>query len=250
MKTIDFSYFIERYSAGEMNESEKTWFQKELGENKKLRDEVDLRKKTDMVLKNYNVILLRNKLAEIDKRKAAEVSGKRNRKHQTLRYAAIIAGFILIGSLALFKGRTMQTDEILNKYYQAFEAPSASPSRSAGAESNSDYNTAVEYYLVHDYVNAAMYFSKVVSGDPLYWESTMLHGISNYEGENYPVAKQSFKKVIDDNKNYFIEDAQFYLALSYIKTDETEKAIEQLNLIRNSESLYRDKARKILRKIQ
>ncbi len=56
MKTIDFSYFIERYNAGEMNEAEKTWFQKELEENEKLRDEVDLRKKTDMVLKNHNVI--------------------------------------------------------------------------------------------------------------------------------------------------------------------------------------------------
>ena len=30
MKTIDFSYFIERYNAGEMSDAEKEWFQKEL----------------------------------------------------------------------------------------------------------------------------------------------------------------------------------------------------------------------------
>ena len=38
MKTIDFSYFIERYNAGEMSESEKQWFLKELEGNEKLRN--------------------------------------------------------------------------------------------------------------------------------------------------------------------------------------------------------------------
>lgn len=250
MKTIDFSYFIERYNAGEMNEAEKSWFRKELAENKKLREEVDLRHKTDMVLKNQNVLQLRTKLSEIEKRKAAEVPGSNNRKHQTLRYAAAIAGFILIGSLALFKGRNMKTDEVLDKYHQAYEVPSGSASRSIEAVSNSDYTTAVEYYNVRDYQNAALYFSRVLKDDPKYMESTMLHGISNYEDENYPVAEQSFRKVVYDNNNLFIEDAQLYLALCYIRTDEKEKAIDQLNLIRNSGSLYRKEAGKILRKIK
>ncbi len=47
MKTIDFSYFIERYNAGEMDEAEKQWFRKELRDNEKLRNEVELRSKTD-----------------------------------------------------------------------------------------------------------------------------------------------------------------------------------------------------------
>ena len=58
MKTIDFSYFIERFNAGEMSEAEKQWFQKELEGNEKLRNEVSLRKRTDEILKNQNVISL------------------------------------------------------------------------------------------------------------------------------------------------------------------------------------------------
>src|ERR1035437_3840800 len=61
MKTIDFSYFIERYNAGEMSEAEKQWFQKELEGNDKLRNEVHLRKRTDEILKNQNVISLRDR---------------------------------------------------------------------------------------------------------------------------------------------------------------------------------------------
>jgi len=40
MKTIDFSYFIERYNTGEMDTMEKKWFIKELEGNKALQKEV------------------------------------------------------------------------------------------------------------------------------------------------------------------------------------------------------------------
>ncbi len=92
--------------------------------------------------------------------------------------------------------------------------------------------------------------AKCLASDPKYMESTMLYGVSNYEEENYPEAKQSFTKVIDNNNNLFLEDAQWYLALCYLKTDEKEKAIDQLNFIKKSESIYRDDARKILRKMK
>ena len=248
MKTIDFSYFIERYNAGEMNEAEKTWFQKELSGNLKLREEVDLRRKTDMVLKNRDVIQLRTKLAEIEKKRAAAMPVKNNRKNITLRYAAVITGLIILGSLALFNGRNMTADDIFNRYYKPYDI--ASVSRSLNVASNSDYSTAIEYYNVHDYRNAALYFSKVLSSDSRYMESTMLYGIANFEEKNYPVAKQSFRKVIDNNDNLFLEDAQWYLALCYLKTDEKAKAVDQLTLINNSGSLYSNNARKILRKLK
>jgi hypothetical protein len=37
MKTIDFSYFIESFNAGEMNQAEKVWFLKELNGNESLQ---------------------------------------------------------------------------------------------------------------------------------------------------------------------------------------------------------------------
>ena len=60
MKSIDFSYYIERYNAGEMSDAERLWFQKELKGNETLLAEVNHRKNTDEVLKNQNIILLRN----------------------------------------------------------------------------------------------------------------------------------------------------------------------------------------------
>ena len=85
MKTIDFSYFIERYNAGDMSDAEKEWFQKELEGNEKLRNEVILRKRTDVILKDKNVMSLRNKLAEIEnatEKNPAGKSFKENSLHQ------------------------------------------------------------------------------------------------------------------------------------------------------------------------
>ena len=73
MKTIDFSYFIERYNAGEMDEAEKEWFRKELEGNEKLRREVELRSRTDMILKDRDIMNLRNKLNAIEKQRKEPV---------------------------------------------------------------------------------------------------------------------------------------------------------------------------------
>ncbi len=67
--------------------------------------------------------------------------------------------------------------------------------------------------------------------------------------QNYPEAEGSFSKVIADNNNYYIDHAQWYLALCYIKTDEKLKAIEQLAIIEKSKTIYRKDARKILKSI-
>jgi tetratricopeptide (TPR) repeat protein len=249
MKTIDFSYFIERYNAGEMSEAEKAWFHKELEGNPKLREEVTLRKKADIALKSYDGILLRNKLTEIEKRRTAKVLVKNRGKHLALKYAALVAGLIILSSIAILSKRSLPRDEIIARYYKPYEGVSTSRSLQTSGTSD-NYSIGLEYYNVHDYRNAALYFSKVLSSNPKYMESVMHYGVSNYEEKNFPEAKNSFIKVIDNNDNLFIEDAQWYLALCYIQTDDIDKAADQLAQIKKSESIYRKDAAKILRKMK
>lgn len=247
MKTIDFSYFIERYNAGEMDEAEKLWFRKELEGNKRLRDEVTLRKKADMVLKNHDSVQLRIKLAEIEKNRAA-ARPKNPGKHSTWKYAAAIIAFALIGSVVVLTSGKMTNEELIGKFYKPYEG--ATTSRSQQAAVNDDYSRGLEYYNIHDYRNAALYFGKVVSSDRKYIESTMYYGVSKYEEKNYPEAVQKFRVVTDDGDNMYMEDAQWYLALCYIQTNEKELAVKQLDMIRRSESIYSKQAGKILRKMK
>ncbi|NLN30022.1 MAG: tetratricopeptide repeat protein [Bacteroidales bacterium] len=248
MKTIDFSYFIERFLSGEMKEAEEEWFRNELGRNEKLRHEIALRQLTNTSLKNHDVLQLRNKLTAIASRKTEQTPSKKGRRRKDLTRAAVFAGLVLCGTLAFLNNRTMSTDEIFDHYYKFYDI--TTPLRSANDAGNTDYLTAIEYFNVQDYHNAAHYFSRVLSNDPRYIESVLMTGVSKFEEEKYAEAKSSFTKVIDDRDNLFFEDAQWYLALCYLKTSEKDKALNSLKAVRKSGSIYSKNAGKILKKIK
>lgn len=249
MKTIDFSYFIERYNAGEMTDTEQVWFQKELEGNEKLRNEVNLRKRTEEILKKPDVISLRNKLSQIEKnRKESNTPVKKPGRSAVLKYAAVVTTMVVIGSIALFSGGKMSGDEIINHYYKAYQPPSVE--RSVKSAPDADFTLALEFYNIRDYKNAAVYFNKVLESNPKDMQTVLLSGVSNYEDQKYPEAELSFNKVIDDNDNLYIETAEWYLALCYIKTDEKGKAITQLQSIKNEGKFYAKDAKKIIRKLK
>jgi len=247
MKTIDFSYFIERYNAGEMSDAEKLWFDKELKGNKKLRDEVNLRKKTDEVLKNHDLVSLRNKLNSIERSRSEKNTAIRTGKNLHIKYAAVLAVAVIIGSLAIFSGKNLSTEEILNRYTSEYKP--TTNQRSSDAVTNEYFNQGLEYFGTHDFKNAALYFSKVVESEPKDMYANLLSGISNYEVSKYSEAKQSFGIVIDDKKNLYIDQAQWYLALCFLQTDEKEKSIQLLRKIKAEGGYFAKNAKVILRKI-
>ena len=282
MRTFDFSDFIERYNAGEMSDSQKMWFEKELEGNDKLQNEVNLRKRTDAILENQSIISLRNKLSIIEKRREADIQYQRSevgiqykgsqadiqyngretdiqyngrgtdiqyRKTKMpvyMKYVAVVAGVLLIGSFTLFPGKHLTSDQIINSYYKVYEPPTTQ--RSGQSETNADFTKALEFYNIHDYREAAILFNKVVEHNPKDMQSELLIGVSNFGDKKYVEAKQSYVKVINDNNNLFIETAKWYLALCYVQTKEREKAIQQLEAIKKEDGIYSNDAKKIIRR--
>lgn len=251
MKTIDFSYFIERYNNEEMSISEKIWFEKEMEGNQKLRDEVLLRKKTDNILKNQDVISLRNKLSRIENSRRTSVKTPRFSRMAIYSTAAAITVMLLIGgSIALYE-KNLSVDDILKTYEKQYQPSTAQRSFQVNKINiNDDFEQGLEYFSTSDYKNAAYFFSKVVETNPKNMEATFLNGLSNYEETQFSQAKVSFVKVIDDNKNLYIDQAQFYLAACYLRTSEIEKATPLLETIINEDGIFAKPARKILRRLK
>ena len=248
MKTIDFSYFIERYIADEMSNDEKHWFEKELDGNEKLRKEVELRRKAEDILKNKDIISLRHKLSAIEKQRREQAPQKKRPAPGYFRYAAIVGTVTVIAVLLLLPGKKLTSNEIMNRYYKIYEPPTTQ--RSAKVTTSDDFNQAIEFYKTNDFKNAAVYFKKVISQEPKDMYSTLLFGISNFEEHKYPEAKQSFGQVIDDRNNLYLDQAEWYLALCYIKTDDTEKALSLLEKIKNENGIYKDDAKNIIRNLK
>ena len=248
MKTKDYSYFIERYISFEMTESEKQWFLRELDGNDELRREVDLRKRSEDILKKRSLMSLRSKLSEIERVRAEKKRASAIRRMAVVKYAAVFAGAAIITSLILFTGRTLTSEEIVNKFYKTYEAPASQRSSSLGE--NTDYVLGLKFYNEKDYRNAATQFAKVLELNPGDMQTHLLSGVSNMEEKKFSEAKNSFTTVIDDNNNLFIESAKWYLALCYLKTQDNTKASGLLVSIKDEGGLYSRDAKKILKKIK
>jgi len=89
----------------------------------------------------------------------------------------------------------------------------------------------------------------VVESKPEDMYSSLLNGISNFEINKYTEAKQSFETVINEKNNLYIDQAQWYLALCYVKTGEKDKAIRQLEIVKDRGSIYRNDAKRVIRRL-
>ena len=247
MKTIDFSYFIERYIAGEMDASEKRWFEMELEGNTSLQQEVKLRRRTDAALVRHDIIDLRNKLASIEKQRKEKLVATGARRTTGLRFAAAITALILIGGLYLLSTGHQSNDSLYSKNFQVYASSGVARS---GELKLSDFEAALDLYKKNDFAAAASLFREYLKKKPQSMEADLIYGVAEMKNNNFPAAKSSFRSIIDNADNFYIDQAQWYLALCYVKTRENRDAVSQLETIINSNSIYRDKAKKLIKKIR
>jgi tetratricopeptide (TPR) repeat protein len=249
MKTIDYSYFIERYNAGEMDLVEKSWFEKELDGNESLQKELMLRKKIDNALINHDLINLRNKLAVLEKTRKEKLVEADRKKAIGIRFAAAVAGFIIIGSLIMLSRNHMSNNDTLYKNnFSAYEYQNIS--RSDVLNSSPEFAKALQLYEANNYSQAATLFKEYLQSHPEDMPAQLVYGVTEMQNGNYPVAESSFRSVINDNDNLYIDNAQWNLALCYVATGQNTQAIKELNAIVNSESIFSKKAKKLLRQIK
>ena len=159
------------------------------------------------------------------------------------------ASIIVLLSLTIFTDifkSDLTNEKLFSQYYDKYEPLNVRASSNPGDEI---YRNAVNAYNNENYEQALILFEEVLDTDHNRMEANIMSGVSNIELSKYENASGSFEKVIDHNDNLFIEDAQWYLGFCYLKTDHTEKAIEQFTKIASSTSSRKDKAKKILRKI-
>ena len=247
MKTIDFSYFIERYIAGEMDPSEKKWFETELEGSLSLQRELALRKKADAALGRHDIIDLRNKLASIEKERKEKAVVASGGKTPRFRFAAVITALILIGSLYLVTTGPQNFDTLYKKNFEIYH--SSGTSRSAEAKIP-DFKTALDLYNSNDFAGSLPLFRDYLKSYPGEMEVEILYGVALMGNNKFNDAKSAFSSVINNSNNLYIDRAQWYLSLCYIKTEESEAAVRQLESIINSNSIYREKAKKLVRKLR
>ncbi len=243
---------IEGYIYNGLSEQEMALFQAELAINKDLYAEVDLIRNIDNALQENDIMQLRNKLRNIAdenlKEKQSEQSiirGFRSGK-MTLTFAA--ASLILLMGITGLLSRYSSDDNIYKKFYTKYETTGIS--RSSTTLNDQTLAIALEKFNKSDYESALNLFQEMILKDQNNAVGHFYSGVSLQELGKYKNAIEEYEVVVIEKDNLFIEQAEWYIGLCYLRTNENKKAIKLFNKIANNKGYYQPQAEAILRKIK
>jgi len=238
---------IEMYHEGELIGSELETFKKRLNSDPEFAKEFKLHKDIDKALIEKDVLVLRKQLQyaqkQVDEKKESPVIPLFNRR--VFHYAAaaiaviIIAGFVLT---AVIK-KPYSNEKLYSMYFKPEDALMIK--RTGNPDADKVLVLAMQNYSEGRYNEALALFDEADNNMTVKFYS----GISYLEIEDVEKAIIAFQSVIDNKDNLFIEQAEWYLALCYLKMDNTKEAISFFKSISTSDGFFNNKASEILKYI-
>jgi len=236
---------MDKYLNGEMDDQELKHFEHLLASDEKVREELDLHQSIDHAIMEEDIMNLRDTMNTIyteDEKVKRAPNGFPRRK---LYYAAATLALLLAtgGIVNQLTQPDYDNHEIVDKFYQPYEVTVTY--RSGNTETDRLLLTALQRYEDENYEQALLLFEQLLEKRSDDMAVNLYSGISYMEVEKYQKATHSFQTIITDNNNLFIEQAEWYLAMCYLKTEDNAKAKELLDELINKESYYKEMAKRI-----
>ena len=227
----------------------------ELTNKSELHKEIKLHQEVDQAIREKDIMELRAKLDSIGK----DV-GKQKRKERSFFFAktpssrtaivSIAASLMLIFSIAGVISRNNKADggELYSQYHETYQATGIF--RSGNAALDSKLTKALHKFNGQEYESALYLFNEVLEQDQNNPVSNFYAGMAYQETGKFDQAIRAYQTVVRDKDNLFVEQAQWYIGLCYLQTENRKKAFRQFKQISNSDSFYQQKANAVLRRIK
>ncbi len=245
---LKHSASIEQYLANEMAPLERAAFKKELKLNPDLAMEMKLSENIDSALMKDDILELRRKLinaivaGRLEKEEVPVVR-MYNRKWW---YAAasLLVLCAVAATLYLQTPRSISNDSLFSQYYN---------SENIVDQTRGDQNIveAILKFQQKDFSAASVLFKSILDKDNSNIAVWFYYGISNIETKNYDNSIKAFNLIIKQNDNLYIEHAEWFLGLCYLKNNQKDKAVDQFVVVAsNPDNFHRQEAKNILEKLQ
>ncbi len=247
---LKHSASIEQYLANEMAPSERAAFRKELRSNQGLANELKLSQSIDAAILRDDIIDLRQKLISAnssihaDAVKAEVPVIRMYARKFWYAAASLLVLCAVAATLFLQTSRNVSNDALFTQYYNA---------ENIVDQTRGDQNIleAVIKFQEKDFASASVLFKNILDKDNSNIAVWFYYGISNIETKNYDNSIKAFSTIIKQNDNLYIEHAEWYLGLCYLKNNQKDKAIDQFMVVAsNPDNFHRQEAKDILEKLQ
>ena len=144
-------------------------------------------------------------------------------------------------------GQPVDTDKLFQQYY---ETPEFSDIVRSDLDIDRLYFEAITCYADKQFTEAVELFERVVQIDKNNMKAHLAAGISNIETNQPTKAEESFVIVIEQKDNLYVDQANWYLGLCYLKMNNLEDAGKQFDMIALDDRSYKQAmAKKILKKL-
>jgi hypothetical protein len=246
---------IDQYLNDELSGESLSSFEDELSGNPGLAAELALYSEIDRAVGETGVMALREKLNGISREIAREERQKRSfaakARSPRVAIATIAASLVLLLGIAGLVGRERAPGSdagLYGQYYSPYGTTGIF--RSGDALIDSKLTKALGMFNAKEYGPAIALFNEVLQVDRNNPVSNFYSGMAYQETGQAGMALQAYQNVVRDRDNLFVEQAQWYIGLCYLQSENRKKAYQQFKKIAGSESFYQEKAAAILRKIE
>jgi len=248
MKNDYKQMLIDKYFEQNLSKKEQRQFDKLMQEDEGFKGDVDFERSVREAIEHDDLLDFRNKISHTIK--------KQNRKAifrqitgTYWKYAASVVLVLGVGVSVLFFVNNRNSNDYLFKSAYTETKQDIQRSRISSASSVTVAEAMLNYHE-GNYYNAIGYFKELLKKDQKNIAVRFYLGISYMETDNFEKASGSFRYIISDQNNLYIEHAEWYLGLCFLKQDEIDKAINQFTIIaQNDQNYYSSQAEKMLDKI-
>ncbi|MCX6235659.1 MAG: tetratricopeptide repeat protein [Bacteroidetes bacterium] len=239
---------IDRYLVGEMDSAEARAFELELQSNKELIQELAFERDLSDLLKQQNIIEFRQKLS--DAISESKQKKYRNRIIPLTRksYALMAASVTILIMIAASVYLLMpKTYSNSRLFSMYYDSDKLNITRSEGTY----LVEALRLYQQKDFPTAIDLFNDVIADDPNNAAVRFYLAISFIETNQVDKAIINLEEIINNGKNLYVEHAQWYLGLCLLKINQTDQAIELFrNMAYDTNNYYRNDASRLLNQIK
>jgi len=244
MKNISkYSKKIQKYLDNELSESELSEFEGLIKKHSELRDEIQLYRKVSSAIADPSLENFKNELDQIHVQNFG--SGISINTKQSKQWYLIAASFVILVTLAsvfLFQGSEVNSSDVFEKYYHPLES---NYSRSIDDKFDA-FGLAMNDYNNEHYDFAFAQFSEIVDINSENYAARLYLGVCGIEIGEYKTAENQFKMIIESKDAFFIQDAEWYLSLLYLKMNQLEKAKSALQSIYEKRGVFAQNALLVL----
>lgn len=250
----------DRYILNELSESERIAFEEAMKQDSELREEVELMK---LISDGFQQKGEKEALDEIMSLSSeeefraiiADAEKKYNKKPKIRRLiiglssaAAVLLILIYIGIQPRYS-----SEQLFDEYYvaQAYEAIPTRGGSILSEEQEIQFSRAVEFYKEKNYAGSLALFDKIMSElkpKDIPEEILFYSAVCMTETGRTDDAIKNFEKLSSSDEAELQEQAEWNLALAYLKNNQQNKAKEILSIIIKNKGEYAGKAEELMNK--